>query len=317
MLACLCGCLTSLPDGDQISRASITGEQEEECFNTSPWEPQCRVTIFHWLRRSQRFKGRKQRPPLSGSSDNGALEEELMGWALSYFIFWPHWSSMYRTSVPPQLRPLLRKPAVLTTGPLSSVAITLSASGWETLWPLLACSLTIPPPPKYIQSNMHITGGSTSQRSRASSGFHSGTDDQPPALTSELPTDPQQRPGLQRAIANVSAGCTSETTFQERAGPYHCGPTARPPERLLFSRSRPRRPTSPAMPSLPSTLRLTSPVSFSQLERSVGSASFLLPVAPSSACQVLGRASRAGGGGLRCSSRTPWGRVEAPVAVSI
>lgn len=122
-----------------------------------------------------------------------------------------------------------------------------------------------------------------------------GTDDQPPALTSELPTDPQQRPGLQRAFANVSAACASETAFQERAGPYHfCPHGSSSSERLLFSRSSHGVLRPQPCRSLPSTLQLASAVSFSQSEHSVGSASFLIPAAPSSASHLLGRASRAG-----------------------
>ena len=122
-----------------------------------------------------------------------------------------------------------------------------------------------------------------------------GTDDQPPALTSELPTDPQQRPGLQRAFANVSAACASETAFQERAGPYHsCPHGSSSSERLLFSRSSHGVLRPQPCRSLLSTLQLASAVSFSQSEHSVGSASFLIPAAPSSASHLLGRASRAG-----------------------
>lgn len=95
---------------------------------------------------------------------------------------------------------------------------------------------------------MHITGGSTSQRSPASSGFHGGTDDQPPALTSELPTDPQQRPGLQEPLPK----CQLLELRNHLPGQGWPLPLLRrrssSSEGLLFSRPGPRRPSSPAMP---------------------------------------------------------------------
>ena len=95
---------------------------------------------------------------------------------------------------------------------------------------------------------MHITGGSTSQRSPASSGFHGGTDDQPPALTSELPTDPQQRPGLQEPLPK----CQLLELRDHLPGQGWPLPLLHrrlsSSEGLLFSRPGPRRPSSPAMP---------------------------------------------------------------------
>ena len=72
---------------------------------------------------------------------------------------------------------------------------------------------------------MHFTGRQRLTEEPRQQGFpRGGTDDQPPALTSELPTDSQQRPGLRRATANVSAARASETAFQERAAPTTAAP---------------------------------------------------------------------------------------------
>ena len=95
--------------------------------------------------------------------------------------------------------------------------------GGEPPSSLLACSLTIPfPHPNTSILICTSQAGSTVTKKPCQQQFPRGQmDDQPPALASWLPQmATQQRPGHHSATASVSAGCTSETTFQESGGPY-------------------------------------------------------------------------------------------------
>lgn len=163
---------------------------------------------------------------------------------------------------------------------------------------------------------MHITGGSTSQRSPASSGFHGGTDDQPPALTSELPTDPQQRPGLQEPLPK----CQLLELRDHLPGQGWPLPLLHrrlsSSEGLLFSRPGPRRPSSPAMPepSLHPSARFPCLIfptgAFSRVCQFPPPGGPLLRL-PSPRQSLQGRGE--GGCGARANG-TPWGRREEAVA---
>lgn len=107
----------------------------------------------------------------------------------------------------------------------------------------------------------------------------------------------------------MSATCASETTFQERGGPYHsCRHGSSSSEAAVLT-LQPRRPSSPAMqePSVyPSACfcHLIFPIrAFSRVCQFPPPGSPLLHQLPPR--QRL----QARGGVLRCSSRTPWGRA--------
>lgn len=108
----------------------------------------------------------------------------------------------------------------------------------------------------------------------------------------------------------MSAACASETTFQERGGPYHfCLQRSSSSERLLFSRSSQGVPRPQPCRRLPSTLRLASAISFSQLEHSIWVCQFPPPGGPLLHQPPPRQSLQGRGGVLRCSSGTPWGRA--------
>lgn len=132
-------------------------------------------TIFHWLRWSQRLKGRKHRPPHSAVVVIMAhWKKSLWGGFFLIFILWPLWSSIYRTSVSPQPAP----PSVEACCP----------THWTTKWrgchpqcirlrdPLATPSLQPHNSTLSNTSNLVCTSqaGSALRRSPASRGSHVG-----------------------------------------------------------------------------------------------------------------------------------------------